>query len=366
MTELALQQQNVLGDLDALERIERFANVMASGRSTIPKELQNNLGDCLAIALQAAAWQMNPFAVAQKSHVIKGKLGYEAQLVNAVITRHAPIEGRLTFTYSEGWEKILGRFRITKGQNGDYAVADWSQADEKGLWCEVSATMKGENEPRVTRVQMVQAYPRQSTQWATDPKQQLTYVTIKRWARLHCPDIILGIYTPDELQNREMPEKDVTPADRIKARLSQGRSPAVRTDDDSPSAGTVIDHTDGEETPVRTAKDSPVHRTPAQNTPIEHEQDNTQEGVKDNDRLSRVRNILKDQKVIPLAEPNDQDRATLQMAIDSIVSCKTLDELDQCGKDLTDMIHPDLKPEAIRVFKERRKVLGSTDKQASE
>ena len=354
MNELALQQQNVLGDLDTLDRVERFANLMASGQCTIPKELQNNPGDCLAISLQAMAWQMNPFSVAQKSFVIKGKLGYEAQLVNAVITRHAPIEGRLTFTYSEGWEKILGRFRIVKGQNGDYAVSDWNQGDEQGLWCEVSATMKGEETPRATRVQMVQAYPRQSTQWATDPRQQLAYVTVKRWARLHCPDIILGIYTPDELQNRDIPEKDVTPKERINARLSQGQSASSRKASDLPSGGTVIDTAGGEESPTRAAEDSPVHRTPTQNTPKEHEQDTDD---KDSDRLARVRKLVKQSGSIALAEPNDQDRETLKMAVDSIVSCNTLDQLDQCRQDLTDQIHPDLKPEAIRVFKEKQKAL---------
>ena len=60
MNDLALQQQNVLGDLDTLDRIERFAQLMASGRSTIPIELQDNPGDCLAIALQAAALANEP------------------------------------------------------------------------------------------------------------------------------------------------------------------------------------------------------------------------------------------------------------------------------------------------------------------
>lgn len=42
-----------------------------------------------------------------------------------------------------------------------------------------------------------------------DPKQQLAYLAVKRWARLYCPDVILGVYSPDELMERE--EYDVTP-----------------------------------------------------------------------------------------------------------------------------------------------------------
>ena len=352
MNNLALQQQNVLGDLDTLDRIERFAKLMASSRSTIPIELQDNPGDCLAIALQSAAWQMNPFAVAQKSHVIKGKLGYESQLVNAVITRHAPIEGRLQFHYSEGWEKILGRYKTVQGQNGPYSVSDWSPAEEKGLWCEVSATMKGEADPRVTRMLLVQAQPRQSTQWATDPKQQLAYATIKRWARLHCPDVILGIYTPDELEHREYQEKDITPEDKIRAQLkAHGEPLTARKDGDLPTEGIVIDLAEGEEAPARTAKDSPVQRTP-----IEHTAETTQEV---SDPAERHRELLRRQGQVPIAEPTDQDHETLKMAVDSIRSCNSAEQLDQCRQDLTNKIHPDLKDQAIKVFKEKQKALKS-------
>ena len=175
---------------------------MASAKASIPAELQGNPGDCLAVCLQAAAWGMNPFSVAQKAHVIKGKLGYEAQLINAVITRWAPITGRLDYRFSDGWERIIGKTATKAGKNGDYQVPGWQPKDEDGLWCEVSGLLHNEVEPRVLRVMLTQAWPRQSTNWANDPKQQLAYTAIKRWARLHCPDVILGIYTPEELNGQ--------------------------------------------------------------------------------------------------------------------------------------------------------------------
>ena len=50
---------------------------------------------------------------------------------------------------------------------------------------------------------MAQAAVRNSPLWKSDPKQQLAYLAIKKWARLFTPDVILGVYTPDEM--------DVTP-----------------------------------------------------------------------------------------------------------------------------------------------------------
>ena len=51
---------------------------------------------------------------------------------------------------------------------------------------------------------------RNSPLWVSDPRQQLAYLAIKRWSRLYTPDVILGVYTPDEIIERE--ELDVTPA----------------------------------------------------------------------------------------------------------------------------------------------------------
>jgi hypothetical protein len=51
---------------------------------------------------------------------------------------------------------------------------------------------------------------RNSPLWEQDPRQQLAYLCVKRWARLH-PDV-LGVYTPDELQEAApRVERDITP-----------------------------------------------------------------------------------------------------------------------------------------------------------
>ncbi|MFN5350056.1 MAG: recombinase RecT, partial [Polaromonas sp.] len=71
----------------------KFAEMMACGIATVPKHLQKNPADCLAVVMQATQWGMNPFAVAQKTHIVNGALGYEAQLVNAVLQSTKAIKG---------------------------------------------------------------------------------------------------------------------------------------------------------------------------------------------------------------------------------------------------------------------------------
>lgn len=200
-TQLATQKTNQVGfsafdlmmDETVMARFERTAEIMAGSRMTVPKHLQGNVGDCMAIIMQAAQWQMNPYAVAQKTHMVNNVLGYEAQLVNAVITSRAPVKERLHFEWYGDWSKVNGK-------------------DDKSsnLGVRVSATLRGENEPRVLDISMAQVGSvRNSPLWSADPRQQIAYLATKRWARLYCPDVILGVYTPDEVIERE--EIDITP-----------------------------------------------------------------------------------------------------------------------------------------------------------
>jgi hypothetical protein len=201
---------------DTFIRVMELAAVMAGGVATIPKHLQKNQADCAAVVMQALQWNMNPFAVAQKTHLVNGVLGYEAQLVNAAITSIAPTKNRLNFEWFGDWSKIIGNFkelesRTKKDDDGHpkkYRVPAWDISAEKGLGVRVWATLKGENEPRALELLMTQARTRNSTLWVDDPKQQLAYLAIKRWARLHTPDVILGVYTPDEL---EQAEREINP-----------------------------------------------------------------------------------------------------------------------------------------------------------
>ena len=145
--------------------------------------------------MQAAQWGMNPFAVAQKTHVVNGTLGYEAQLVNAVVSSSNLLATRLNYKWDGDWSKVSGK-------------TDKSPSLTVTVW----ATLKGESEPRTLTISMAQAGVRNSPLWEQDPRQQLAYLCVKRWARLHAPDVLLGVYTPDELQEAApRVERDITP-----------------------------------------------------------------------------------------------------------------------------------------------------------
>lgn len=192
----------LLMDMAAMERLERIAELMASGKTTVPQHLRGSKGDCFAITLQSMQWGMNPFAVAQKTHLVNGTLGYEAQLVAAVINNSGLVKDRFQFEWYGPWEKVIGKFSIHRGEKGEYRKPAWTMADEEGCGVRVWATLKGEANPRTLELLLAQARTRNSTLWADDPKQQLAYLAQKRWARLFAPDVILGVYTADELDTQ--------------------------------------------------------------------------------------------------------------------------------------------------------------------
>jgi len=168
-----------------MQRVMSMAKMMAGSKVTVPKHLQGSEGDCAAIVIQATNWGMNPFAVAQKTHLVNGVLGYEAQLVNAVIQSSNAIKGNFSYEYQGDGNQLSCRVGATLNGQADIIWGEWLK----------SSDVTTKNSPL----------------WETNPRQQMGYLQVKNWARLYCPGAILGVYTADEIE--DMPtEKDITPS----------------------------------------------------------------------------------------------------------------------------------------------------------
>ena len=191
-----ISASNAVFNVQALGQLTTFADLMAQSAVTVPKHLAGKPADCMAIVMQAMQWGMNPYAVAQKTHLVNGVLGYEAQLVNAVISSSSAIQGRFHYEYGGDWEKIAGQ------KDG---------RDELGLFIRVGAVLRGEAEITWGEpIYLADITTRNSPLWKTAPKQQIAYLAVKYWARLYCPEVILGVYSPDEVEPRT--EKEINPA----------------------------------------------------------------------------------------------------------------------------------------------------------
>ena len=176
----------------------KLAQLMAKASVSLPEHLHNKPAECLAIVMMALSWNMNPYMVGQKTSIIKGRLMYEGQLVHAVINGSGILADRLRYDFSGSGEnrkcKCTGRIK--------------GEADAR----EVEIGMPGPNEAR------------NSPLWKTDPDQQLTYKATRIWARRHTPELMLGVYTPEDdwtdAEPEKMREKNVQAVQNRLSRLS--------------------------------------------------------------------------------------------------------------------------------------------------
>lgn len=159
----------------------QLAEMMSTAR-LVPAHLQKSPADCLSVVMQAMRWRMDPFAVAQATAVIQGKLMYEGKLVAAVVNSLGQLTKRLSYAYS--------------GDGDNRTVV-------------VSGTLQGDPEPLTVTVRLKDARTNNKV-WQTQPDQQLAYHGARVWARRYMPELMLGVYTPEEFD--VPPMRDVTPA----------------------------------------------------------------------------------------------------------------------------------------------------------
>jgi hypothetical protein len=158
----------------SMESAIQLAEMMARGK-LVPAHLHNSPGDCLMVIEASMRWQMSPFAVAQCTSVIQGKLMFEGKLVAAALNASGLLSTRLDYDYS--------------GEGAQRAVT-------------VRGTIRGETKVREVTVFLADAKTT-NQMWTKQPDQQLVYAATRVWARRHAPEVMLGVYAPEEFDRAD-------------------------------------------------------------------------------------------------------------------------------------------------------------------
>jgi ribosome modulation factor len=164
-----------------------MANLMAGSGQMIRDFYRGNPGDCAGLIMICQPYGFNPFTTSWKTYKASknadAPISFEAQLVNAMVNMSAPIKGRLRYAY-EG-----------EGENRR---------------CTVTGTDRETNEDITYTTPPLGKIPvKNSPLWKGDPDQQLGYYAARSWARRHFPELLLGVYTREEIE--EAPPRDITP-----------------------------------------------------------------------------------------------------------------------------------------------------------
>ncbi|RGP37937.1 recombinase RecT [Pseudotabrizicola alkalilacus] len=188
-----------LGDL------VRFADLMAKADVMLPKHLRNKPSICLAVAMRATHWKMDPFALAVETYQAKDDqpIAYQAKVFVAALKNCAGIELQYRF---EGDYRVENK--PAQSSKGNETSKRTSTGDRKCIaYAEVNGKLLEYETPTIDNITI-----KNSPLWHNDPDQQLAYYAGRGWTRRYRPGVIMGAYSVDEVEEMR-PIRDVTPAE---------------------------------------------------------------------------------------------------------------------------------------------------------
>lgn len=191
---VAVPTGNVWQDKAAFEQTARVAKMLSSSK-LVPASYQGNPQDCFIAVEMAARMNVSPIMIMQNLYVVKGKPSWAGQACMAMINACGKFKNvRHVYTGQKGTDN-----------RGCYVVAERVSTGETVEGTEVSVAMaKAEG-------------------WTTNPKwknmteQMLAYRAASFFARVYCPEALMGLQTVEEVQ-----DVTVNSTDELTARLKGG------------------------------------------------------------------------------------------------------------------------------------------------
>jgi len=171
-----LTASNIFSSFQAFELAGRMAN--AFSKSTIvPKEYQGNAANCLIALEMANRLGSGPMMVMQNLHVINGRPGWSSQFIIAMINNSGRYKTELQYEI-KGAGDDMECYAYAFDRNGRKVtgpVITMKLAKAEG-WLD-----------------------RNGSKWKTMPEVMIRYRAATFFGRLNTPDLIMGIYSTDEV-----------------------------------------------------------------------------------------------------------------------------------------------------------------------
>lgn len=178
------RNMGIWGDKESFVSAQRMAQALASG-TMVPKEYQGNIGNCLIALDMADRLQLSPFAVMQSLYLVNGRPSWSSQFITTVINKSGRFRRPLNFE--------------AQGKGKDLSCIAWTEDLEGNRVEGIEVTMKmAEDEGWISK---------SGSKWKTMPEQMIRYRAASFFGRLHCPDLIMGVYAEDEVKSFTEPKK---------------------------------------------------------------------------------------------------------------------------------------------------------------
>lgn len=181
----------IFGTSDNFKMAWQMSQALAES-TVVPATFQKNPSNCLIAIEQANRLNMSPFMVMQNLYVIQGKPSWSSKFLIAMINGSGKFDSELQYD-----EK--------KDANGKpYSCLAW--------------TLKGGRRIEGMEVTMDMAkeegwLAKNGSKWKTLPALMLRYRAASFFSSLNCPELTLGLYTREEVEDNDFKEYPVNSAE---------------------------------------------------------------------------------------------------------------------------------------------------------
>lgn len=175
---------NVWTDKAAFDQLARSANMLAK-TSLVPQAYQGKPEDCFLALEIAGRMGVSPMMVMQNMYVVKGKPSWAGQACTTLINS-------------------CGKFRDVR-----HVYTGTKGTDSRG--CHVEAVRVSDGEvvqgAEVTMQMAKSEGWTSNSKWKNMPELMLAYRASAFFARVHCPEALMGVQTDVEVYDAELSEK---------------------------------------------------------------------------------------------------------------------------------------------------------------
>lgn len=156
-----------------------------SGSTIVPQTFQKNDANCLIAIEQAQRLQVSPLMVMQNLHVIQGRPSWSSKFLIAAINNSGKFDMELQFDETrdkDGKPFSCTAWTTKNGRRVEGMTVDMNMAKDEG-WLS-----------------------KNGSKWKTMPQLMLRYRAASFFSSLNCPELTMGLYTREEMQDNDFNE----------------------------------------------------------------------------------------------------------------------------------------------------------------
>lgn len=176
------QNLNAFGTMAGMNDAWKIASQLAKS-TIVPKDYQGNPANCLIALDVSVRIGMSPLMVMQELYVVHGKPSWSGKMAIAIINGSRRYREPLKFKI-DGTGKTLSCYAWTTDLEGE--------------------VIKGAT---ITMSMVIDEGWSGNKKWQTMPEQMMMYRAASFFAKVHCPDLLMGLPTSDEIIDVEFVSK---------------------------------------------------------------------------------------------------------------------------------------------------------------